>query len=58
MYIGGFVMLIIIIQQIYIFKPGLLPGTSESFELLPSNIQETEEEKSIQDLIDEQTRSN
>lgn len=58
LYIIAIVMVVIIIQSIYIFKPGLLPGTSESFELLPSNIQETEEEKSIQDLIDEQTRSN
>ena len=58
MYIGGIVMLIIVIQQIYIFKPGLLPGSSESFELSPSDIQDTEENKSIQDLIDEQTRSN
>tara|TARA_B100001094_G_scaffold248421_1_gene245475 strand:+ start:463 stop:1497 length:1035 start_codon:yes stop_codon:yes gene_type:complete len=61
MYIGGFVMLIIIIQQIYIFKPGFLPRISESFELSPSDIQDTkdtEEKKSIQDLIDEQTRSN
>ena len=56
--ISALAMLVIIGQQIYIFKPAILPGNSESFKLSPSLIQDTQEEKSIQDLIDEQTRSN
>lgn len=51
-------MLVIIGQSIYIYKPAILPGNSEFFKLSPSVIQDTQEEESIQDLIDEQTRSN
>ena len=51
-------MLVIGVQSIYTFKPSILPGNSESFKLSPSNIEDTEEQKTIQDLIDEQTRLN